>query len=1110
MTNLQQWLEGVGLAQYAELFAQNNIDEEILPDLNEQDLEKLGISLGHRKRLLKAIAEYRSAEPQPPARIAAAWRAAGGASIKAERRHLTVLFCDLVGSTALSAHLDPEDLRKILHDFQNCCSDAIARYAGHVARLLGDGVLAYFGFPKAHEDDAERAINAALQIIERVSAITVPTGRRLEVRIGIATGLVVVGDLIGEGPAQEFALVGEAPNLAARLQSLAEPNQVLIAHQTRRLIGGLFDLVDLSDHTLRGFDRPVRVWSVLKRSAVTSRFEASRSPRLTPLVGRERELGLLEQRCAEASRGKGQVVAISGEPGIGKSRLIMALKDRLSGKMACPPSLQCSAHYQNSALYPFIRYLEEAAGIAFDMPAAQRLDRLTELLQRHAGNQSEAMIPVLAGLLSIPTGDRYAPLELTPHQQKSRTFAALLKLFEGQADENTVLLIFEDVHWIDPTSWELVERIRDHVKNWRILVILLFRPEFLVSWESQPHITSLAINRLDAAQVASVIQSLGRDVLPQTIVDQIIAKADGVPLFVEEMTKAVLETKTLAGAESAAVGVPDTLHDSLMARLDQLASMKAVAQMASVIGREFSLDLLEAVASPSELDLQAGIDRLISAGLLFQRPAVLRTYIFSHALVQDEAYDSLLRDDRRELHIKIADILCARFSDIAESSPELVAHHYTQARAFKPAVAQWLKAGRVASRRSAFVEAIRHFQLALNMLSELPPGPQWDELELQLQHSLGSAFIAAKGFGADETKHAFERALELCDKFEGAPQTFAVRNGMVGVHLMRGEFEKSRDRATDLLARARRQDDPTPRLMGHRALGMSLFMIGELVQSSSELQKAIALYDVTRHGPMALVFSQDFKATAEVYLSLASVLLGDIKGGLDHGVNALAHAEALRHPHSICYVLPFLAGSHLVAGMAQAALPLTERTIALASEYGFPLWSAGGLMLRGWARLDLGDVDEALIEIRQSVSALEATGTLVWVQFARFLLARAMAKARHTEIATHQVEQLLNELGATSGRWYQAEVHRLYGELLIERGDTEAGETCFEAAIEISARQGARVWQLRATNALSQLLREQGRTSELHARLAPLYSSFDSALGSADLQRAKLLLAEPG
>jgi len=1112
VTDLQQWLENVGLGQYADLFVRNGVDREILPSLDEEDLERMGIALGHRKRLVKAIAEHRAALAQAP-RLGGGTQMSTAAQVRAERRHLTVLFCDVVGSTALATRLDPEDLRDILHQFQHCCDESIQRYGGRIARLMGDGVLAYFGFPIAHEDDAERAVNAALQIIQSLAASNVQASHRIDVRIGIASGRVVVGDLIEDGQTRDFALVGEAPNLASRLQQLARPNQILVAPATRELLGGLFEFEDHGDHTIAGLEHPVRVWRVLRPGSVFNRFEARRSSHLTPLVDRTAELALLRKQFDQVKQGNGQAMVISGEAGIGKSRLMVSLRDALGADEHCSLCAQCSSLHTTSAWYPIIRHLEDLAGLTREMPAAERLHRLEELVGRLLPDQARSIVPLLAALLSIPLDDRYPPLELTPQQQKNRTFNALLSLLKARSDEKPVLFVFEDVHWIDPTSLELVERILDRVPAWRMLVILLSRPEFTPPWPAQRHIGSLTINRLDPSDVAAMVESLADDEsLVPTLKEQIVAKTDGVPLFIEEMTKAMLE----AGRSNdevldlpATVTVPDTLHDSLMARLDQTMPMKTAAQAAAVIGREFSLELLEAVVPLSRQDVRRAIDRLLEFGLLFRSGhADVEAYTFKHALVQDEAYASMLRDERRELHLRIAEALRGQSGEIIEAPPEVVAHHYTQAGKNELAIHHWLEAGRQASMRSAFVEATTHFQIALKLLSDLPPGLHRDGLELQIQHALGSAYIAARGFGAAETSRAFKRALELCQKFAGSPQTFGVLSGVIGVHLMRAEFEQCRDLAEDLLAQALRQDDPTPKLMGHRALGMSLFVLGELPGARDHLRDALALYDMDRHAPLARVFSQDFKATAQIYLALTSVLLGDMSGGLAHGRAALAHAERLRHPHSICYVLPFLAGAYLICRQPDAAYPIAERTITLSAEYGFPLWSAGGLMLRGWAQLDRGEIEQALPELRRSVAALEATDTLIWVQFAHYLLACALAKAGHMGEAREQVDEVLAKIGSTSGRWYEAELHRFKGDLLRERGDSRAAELCYEQAIAVATRQGARLWQLRATNALTALWRSEGRFAEASARLGALVAGLGDGMAGADLQEAMDLLTE--
>jgi class 3 adenylate cyclase/predicted ATPase len=1114
MSDLRQWLESLGLGRYADVFAQNDVDRETLAELTEHDLATLGVSLGHRKKLRNAILEGQGSAPPSATRRGAHET---DAASKLERRHLTVVFCDLVGSTALSTQLDPEDLRDILHEFQNRCAQAIRRYEGHIARFSGDGVLAYFGFPTAHEDDAERAVRSALQMIELVCAFASQVGQKLAVRIGIATGLVVVGDLIGEGANREFVLVGEAPNLAARLQALAGPNQLLVAPATRRLLGGLFDLADLGEHRIKGFEQQIRVWRVVGPATVASRFEARQSAYLTPLVGRDAELNLLHEQYLRAKRGHGCVTVISGDPGIGKSRLTIALQQRLAGEDYQLIALQCSSYHTTSAWYPIIHLFERAAGIAPDTAPSLKLERLTVLVERWVGRNDEIVV-LLAMLLSIPAEDLYTPPELTPQQQKNRTFAAVLKLLEALTQARPVLLVFEDVHWIDPTTFELLERIRAQAPNWRLLTLVLVRPEFELSWAEEPQTTILAINRLEALEVASMVESLSVDaLLPRSIIEQIIAKADGVPLFVEEITRAVIDAAERKSTEArrlldfqSSLTVPDTLHASLMARLDLAAPMKTVAQIAAVIGREFSLELLNSVASLPNSELLAAVDRLLEAGLLLRSVDPHRqTFTFKHALVQDEAYASLLRPERRGLHIRTAQALCGDLADLGRAVPEVIAHHYTQAGETNSAIEYWVVAGRQASERFAFVEASAHLQNALKLLADMPQTAQRDKLELQLQHALGNALIAVKGFGAAETSRAFGRALELCQTLKDSPQTITVINGIIGVHLLREEYEQARTLANGLLVRNGRSDEPMQLLIGHRTLGMSLFYMGELLPACEHLHAAIALYDANPPGPLPMVFAQDQKATAQAYLALASVLLGDISGGLALGNAAVAYAEQLRHPHSLAYVLAFLAGAHVLCNRPDAARPLAERTIDLAAEHGFPLWLAGCRLMRGWTEVELGDPERGLAEIRHSTSALEATGAATWVQFGRYLMAQALAKTGQSDAAGEIVDATLLALRQTGGRWIEAELHRLRGDLL-HRCSPNAAEAAYEAALRVAERQGARLWQLRAANALATLLQAQGDRRQARMRLASLCNTLDPSIAGTDLQRANALLAAAG
>jgi class 3 adenylate cyclase/predicted ATPase len=1103
MTDVRELLESIGLGQYAEVFIKNDIDCDVLAQVDEQDLEKLGVSFGHRKKILKAVSE--NCSPISAAgRSVEVERPTISPTIKAERRHLTIMFCDLVGSTALSEQLDPEDLRQILRGFQRCCENAIRSCGGHIARFLGDGVLAYFGFPASREGDAERAVTTALKIIEIISMLN--TSQRLRVRIGIASGVVVAGDLIGAGAAAEFALVGAAPNLAARLQALARPNQILISAGTRRLLGRLFDLADLGEHHLHGFEQAIGVWRVLGPSAVATRFEALHTPHLTPLVGRDQELAFLQDKLAKAEQGLGQLVLLAGEPGIGKSRLTMELVQRLPTTQS-QIWFQCSSHHTSSAWYPVIRYLERAARVTDDAAPEEKLHKLETMVGELIQNPNEE-IALLAALLSIPLGSRYPPVELTPQQQKNRTFTALLTLLKAQAEKHPAVVIFEDVHWIDPTTLELLERLRDHVKVWRMLIIALFRPELTLPWMASAHVSSLVVDRLDREQAASMTQLLSTD-LPAELTQQIVAKSDGVPLFIEEMTTAVVNSQTRSNQFfsdfRSSTTVPDTLHESLMARLDQVAPMKTVAQIAAVIGREFSLDLLQAVAHLSEDELRSALDRLLAMGLLFRsgHPGD-RTFTFKHALVQEEAYASLLRDERRKIHLRTANVLCADLRERGNASPEIIAHHYTHAGEVRAAIDYWTKAGRRAAERFLFVEASTHFQMALQLLSDLPSNLERDGLELELQYSLGNTLIAEKGFSAPDTGAAFNRALELCQKFEGSFQTTMVIHGIVGFQATKGEFEECRGLGEALVQQARLHGDPTQKLIGHRALGMAQFLIGELQDARLQLGRSLDLFDA--HPPSAaLIFPQDIRSTAQAFLGLACVVMGSLKEGFSHAQAAVNRATQLRHPHSLCYVLTFLAGAHVICREPERVLPIVDRSIALSVEYGFPLWSAGGQMLRGWARVETGELEQGIAEIRRGIADLEITGALIWVQFGRYLLAQALANAERRCDALNVVDKTLAAIPNDSRRWYQAELYRLKGDLSVD-APASVVEAHYEKAIATAASQGARLWELRATNALAMFRRSRTGAVDMRDRLAPLYESFAGEDVGADLQETKELL----
>ncbi len=710
------WLDSLGLGQYKDVFARNDVTLDVLPQLTEEDLKALGLSLGHRRKVLAALAGGR----QAPVAIQRP---------EAERRHLTLMFCDLVGSTALSERLDPEDLKQLISSYQDACAGAIARFEGVITRFMGDGILAYFGFPQAHEDDAERAVRAGLHVVEAVQRLATAEGAPLQVRIGIATGPVVVGDIIGERTSELQAVVGETPNLAARLQSLAAPNGIVISQVTRRLVEGLFVLEDMGRHDLKGFTAPLPAWTVQSEKPAETRFDAARSATLTAFIGRDHEIALLLDRWEQAVRGEGQIVLLSGEPGIGKSRIVQDLRERIGADDPIRLRYQCSPYHANSALYPVIRQLEHAAGFSPALSPADRLQKLTALLSRTAGD-TERILPYFCSLLSISTGNRASQLDLSPQQSKERILDALIGQLTLAACKAPVLLVFEDAQWMDPTTLELLGRTIGMVPELRTLAIVTYRPDFVAPWGTYPNTTSLTLNRLNRRQCAAIItQIAGGKALPRELTEQIVTKADGVPLFLEELTKTVLESGLLKRSGDRyeldgplpPLAIPATLHDSLTARLDRLSPVKEVAQIGATIGREFSYELLRAVASSPEAELQDALIQLVNSEMIFARgSAPEATYTFKHALVRDAAYSTLLRAKRQQIHARIARVIEARYPAIAETQPELLAHHLTEAGLLPGAIVYWHGAGERSMRRSANVEAAAQLARGIELQHAVP------------------------------------------------------------------------------------------------------------------------------------------------------------------------------------------------------------------------------------------------------------------------------------------------------------------------------------------------------------------------------------------------------
>jgi class 3 adenylate cyclase len=942
--DISAWLRSLGLERYGQAFRDNAIDEASLPKLTAEDLTDLGVTaVGHRRILLDAITALRTEPRCEASEHSVKPDRSGAKATGAERRQLTVMFADLVGSTALSARLDPEELRDIIGTYHRCCAEVIISSGGFVAKYLGDGVLAYFGYPQAHEEDAEQAVRAGLALIEAVAKLD-GLSTSLRVRVGIATGLVVVGDLLGEGAAQEQTVIGETPNLAARLQGLAEPNAVVIANNTHRLLGGLFDYRDLGPLAIAGIDYPVHVWRVLGASTVGSRFEALRAAN-TPLIGREEEIALLTRRWEQAKAGDGSVVLIVGEPGIGKSRIAQTLLHQLGNEPHTRLRYFCSPHYQHSALYPSITQLEQAAGFRREDTAETRLDKLVAVLTLANKELSEA-VPLLADLLSIPTGGRYPPLNFTPKKRKEKTLHVQLAQVEGLAARQPVVMLWEDIHWSDPTTLESLDLLIDRVATLRVLIILTFRPEFTPPWVGRPHVTLLSLNRLPPRHRTEMITHLtGGKTLPREVADQIVDRTDGVPLFIEELTKSVIESGWMTGGGEH-LSIPTTLQASLLARLDRLAPTREVAQIAATLGRQFSHELISAVADMPAARLEDALQQIIRAELVFRRGTPPdATYTFKHALVQDAAYSTLLRPRRQQLHGRIAATLERQFPEIAAAQPELLAHHCARAGLIEKGVVYRHRAGRRAMARSAMIEAVAQLAHGLELLADLPAGNERDQLELDVQVALGAAFAATKGFAALEVGRAYERARELCRQRADHLELPAVLSGLCVHHLHRSGVRTCHELAEELVGLAERRQDTAACAVGHRFLAVSALHRGNQQLALAHFERTRAFLDqADRRSPVFLPVS-DIRVASLNFIPLLLLWRGEIDQAIARSRAAFAAARELGDAYTLshvfhlnCWLHQHLHDSKTVRERAEAAMKLT-------AEHGFPLWEVHAVRL---------------------------------------------------------------------------------------------------------------------------------------------------------------------
>jgi class 3 adenylate cyclase/tetratricopeptide (TPR) repeat protein len=1111
------WLRNLSLERYEPLFMDNAIDCDVLPELTEGDLEKLGIPMGDRKRLIKAIRAMLAGSPPTLTSGVGEDGQTGQPRGAAERRHLTVMICDLVGSTALAARLDPEDMRAVIDAYHAACARITLTYDGFLAEFRGDGILAYFGYPIAHEDDAERTVRAGLDIIAAVARLETRAAEPLAVRIGIATGVVVIGDLSREGALREHAVVGETPNLAARLQALAEPGTIVLAASTRRLLGELFHLRDLGRHEVKGIAEPVPAWAVEGMSASESRFEAVHVAGLTDLIGRENELNFLLERQRRAWKGEGQIVLISGEPGIGKSRLAAALDERIASEPHTRLRYQCSPYDTNSALRPFIAQLERAARFKTDDTPEQRLDKLEALLSMTA-SRIQSVAPLFAALLSIPFGERYPPLALSPIQQRRRTLAALLDQFEGLARKQPVLLLCEDVHWADATSLELLDLTVERMRQLPVLALFTFRPEFEPPWTGLPNVSILSLGHLDRDEVESMIaQVTGGRTLPAEVMKQIVAKTDGNALFVEELTKAVLEAGILVEGDGdyrldgplPPLAIPETLQDSLMSRLDRLAPVKAIGQIGAVIGREFSYSLLQAVAGRDETALKHALAQLEQAELVFRQgepPEAI--YSFKHALVRDAAYESLLKSRRQQLHGQIARALEERFAGIVTSQPEIVANHFTEAGLIDPAIDYWLKAGHALS-RSANAEAVKHLGQGIQLTQSQAPSAERDRKELDLYLALGPATAATQGYAAPETLRVFSHARDLVGDRGTPTEQMTVLWGVYLAHSMRGENIAAREAAQRCLALAAEHEHPGLMALANRFMGQTLWIMGAFVDSRLHLERALDLCAANQETILSYRrFGADDEVSALSALSRTLLILGYPEQAAAAAGRALARARDMGLAFTTALALDgeaFLGA--LGADLKRAAVHADEM-MAHSIEHSFADYEQRARFSQGALLAQSGDPRRGIELMQSAIAAIERTNSVN-----RRTLYLGHSAAAHASLGQPQVGlDLLNEAiqtgESTEERFFDAELHQLTGKALLMLGRKGEAEAELQRTLTIARQQQARWWELRAATSLARHWYDEGKYLEAYSLLQPVYSWFVEGFETTYLRDAKALLDE--
>ena len=1051
----------------------------------------------------------------------------------AERRQLTCLFCDLVNSVGLAERLDPEELRETMAAYHRVCATVVRRFEGNIHDFLGDGIMVYFGFPSAHEDDVQRAVRSGLGIVEAIGQLNGRTQDGgdidLHVRIGIDTGLVVAGAVGPDEGMEGLAAFGVTPNVAARLQGLAAPDSVVISAAAYGLIAGYFDCRELGFRSIRGISQPMAIYQVLHESGARTRLDVAAQRGLSPMQGREGEIGNLADRWAQARAGRGGVVLVAGEAGIGKSRLIWALQQHVAQSPdAFLIRLACSPYFVNTAFYPIIQLLESVLEFGPDDTVEQRLDKIDGLLAQY-GFDLPSVVPLLAKLLAVPFEDRYPPLDVPAERQRQLTIDALVKIALIRATHQPVLFVVEDLHWADPSSLDVMTQLIERVPQTRQLLVFSFRPEFVPPWSDGGRFERLDLNRLDRGASARIVTEIAGMSVRAELLRQLVEKADGVPLYLEELTKLVVEQGLILAGNGQldparpppVLAIPATLADSLTARLDRLADAKSVAQLGAVIGRQFSYELLAAVAkTTASVDFRAldrNLAQLVEAGLLFvEEDRRGKSYTFKHALIQDAAYASLLRTTRLQYHRHIAQALTEHFPATVEAAPELLARHYTQAGMIAESVPCWLRAGQRALQASADPEAIAHLTTGLDLLAGLPAGPERAGVELQFRLALGPAYMAIKGYAAPEVEACYQRARELCRELGDTPQLAPVLHGLWSYYIVRAQHTSALALGEQVLQLGAATNDDGLLLEGNLAVGWSHYFLGELEQARQQLERVLEQYDHDRHSAHAFIYGNNPATSAQGALALGLWLLGYPDQSLRHSQENLATLRSLvkHHPYSVAFDLTVAAILCQWRGDAPATRALAEEAHALSEKHDLAFISAMASILKGWVLTREGELSEGITQMRDGLAAQLATGA----ELARPYWLCLIAEACHRTGAARDGLALLDDAEAaaeqTGERLWEAEIHRLRGQLLLTASEPDTpeaartAEACYHRALDVARRQAARSLELRAAVSLSRLWQTEGREPQAHELMTPIYEQFTEGLDTPDLRAAATLLAQ--